>query len=119
VERKERSMSSTAAAILFSLGLFTIGVLGVYFEVETVYCGVRVQELLADEAELLDEVRRLELRWNELTSPDVVEKWMELDAPLEDEFLEHRFPRPVPEPRGARPGRERLGMAEPPFEPSD
>jgi len=87
-------MSPVAAASIFSVWLLVVGGLAVYFEVESVYCGVRVQKLLNEEAGLLDEVRRLELQYNELVSPDLLERWLREREELATEYLEYRFPIP-------------------------
>ena len=81
-------MSPITAAVLFACWLLGIGLLAVYFETESVYCGVRVQQFQERESELIDELRRWEMRYNVLMSPDV------LDGDLPDEFREFEYPDP-------------------------
>ncbi|MEM7235133.1 MAG: hypothetical protein AAF517_23345 [Planctomycetota bacterium] len=81
-------MTPVAASLLVSFWILVVGTVGVYFEVASVHCGVRVRGLLSKESELLDQVRRAEMTYNELVSPDV----------LEGELPEHfrRFDYPIP-----------------------
>ena len=61
--------------------------IAVYFEVQSVHCGIRVQQLLEEEASLVDEIRRLELQYNKRVSPPV------LMETLPEEFERFDFPK--------------------------
>lgn len=98
-------MSSITGAVIFSVWLLVVGAFAVYFEVESVYCGVRVQKLLGEEGRLLDDVRRLELEYNELVSPDLLERWLDERSQVRAEYFEYRYPVPVEE-TGAVSGRD-------------
>ena len=87
-------MSTIVAAGLFCFWILVAGLTSVYFEVESVYCGVRVQKLLEGEAKLLDELRRAELRYNEILSPDLLEQYLREDERLWREYRDFRYPVP-------------------------
>ena len=70
-------MSPGVASLLFAVWLLTVGLLGVHFEVESVYCGTRVEALLEEEHHLLDQLRRREATYNTLLSPDLLEAYIE------------------------------------------
>jgi len=79
-------VSMTTAVILLAGWFLATGLTAVYFEVETVNCGARVQGLLKERDALIDEVRRKELKYNELLSPDVLER------DLSEEFRTYEYP---------------------------
>ncbi|MBN1442084.1 MAG: hypothetical protein JXA90_05205 [Planctomycetes bacterium] len=82
-------MSTTTAATFLAGWLLAVGLIAVYFEVESVHCGVRIQKLLEEEAALVEEIRRAEIAYNEEISPDRLEE----DLPAE--FVRFDVPRPV------------------------
>ena len=82
-------MSLNAAFVLVALWLLGIGIVSVYFEVESIHCGDRVQDLLQEEAFRLDEMRRWEMRYNKMLSPDL------LYRALPEEFYQYEEPTPT------------------------
>ncbi|MBI4583680.1 MAG: hypothetical protein HY717_06630 [Planctomycetes bacterium] len=60
----------TAMAAIWALG---IGLMCVYLEVSQVQVGHRVQKQYQKYQRLFEEVRRLEIRYNRLVSPDLLE----------------------------------------------
>ncbi len=84
-------MSPITALVLIATWILGIGTLAVYFEVQSVHSGIRVQKLLHEELRQADEARRWEIRYNERLSPDV------LEASLPEEFHWFRYPIPRPE----------------------
>lgn len=67
-------MSATMRAALIACCLAAIGLLAVYLEVEHTRCGVRIQALYRARDDALESIRRLEVRYNQLMSPDVLER---------------------------------------------
>lgn len=100
-------MSATTAAVLVAVWILGIGILAVYFEVESVHAGLRVNDLMADGTRLADRVRRWQMRYNEKLSPDVLEER------LPEEFHAFDFPVPGNETVEEDVAEERGSLAEP------
>ena len=67
-------MHPVIAALFLALWLLGVGLVAVYFEVECVNTGVRVRDLHQEEARLVEDLRRREMLYNGLVSPDVLER---------------------------------------------
>ena len=67
-------MSAGTRAVLISLWVLVTGLGAVFLEVESVRTGARVRLLLNERDTRLEAVRRLELRYNRMLSPDLLEK---------------------------------------------
>jgi len=67
-------MSATARAALISLAVLAIGLLAVHLEVEHTRAGVHIRDLLRQRDASLERIRRLEIRYNRLVSPDLLEQ---------------------------------------------
>jgi hypothetical protein len=67
-------MTATLRAALIACFFAAIGLLAVYLEVEHTRCGVRIQNLYRARDAALESIRRLEVRYNQLMSPDVLER---------------------------------------------
>ena len=78
-------MSAGVRAILISFWVLVIGLTSVSLEVEEVRSGARVTELLLKEEDLLEEVRLLELRYNRMLSPDLLQKDLPPEFRSEDD----------------------------------
>ncbi len=65
-------MSAWLRGLLVALTIVTIGLAAVYLQVERVRCGVRLRELLVEEEERRESLRRLEARLLTLCSPDLL-----------------------------------------------
>jgi hypothetical protein len=66
-------MSGTLRAVLISLVLLVVGVFAVVLETDNVHSGVRIRKLLKDKDALAERIRRLEMRYNRMVSPDILE----------------------------------------------
>jgi hypothetical protein len=64
---------STGSAIL-AICLLVIGLVSVQWEVQNIRSGVRVRELLRDEEEKVENLRRLQTEYNTQISPDNLER---------------------------------------------
>lgn len=67
-------MTASLRAALISFWVLGTGLLAVNLEVENVRCGVRIRQLLLERDSRLERVRRLEMRYNCMVSPDLLEK---------------------------------------------
>jgi len=67
-------MTATARGACIALWLVCIGLAAVWLEVENVRAGVRIRELMLERDARIERFRRLELRFNRLVSPDLLEK---------------------------------------------
>jgi hypothetical protein len=67
-------MSAGTRAVLISLWVLATGLAAVFLEVESVRGGARVRQLLEERDARLETVRRLELRYNRMLCPDLLEK---------------------------------------------
>jgi hypothetical protein len=78
-------VSATVRAALIAAWVLAIGLAAVYLEVENVRTGARTRDLLLERDARTERVRRLEMRYNRLVSPDLLEKGlpaeMKEDAP--------------------------------------
>ncbi len=73
-------MTAAARAGLISFWILAVGITAVFLEVENVRAGVRIRNLLMDRDARVERFRRLEMRFNQMASPDLLEK------KLPDEF---------------------------------
>ena len=90
-------MTATTRAAFISLWVLAVGLAAVYLEIENVHSGVRIRELMIERDHRLERFRRLEMRFNRMVSPDLLEKR------LPDEFRE-----PLPAAKkGNEPARPR------------
>jgi hypothetical protein len=72
-------MTPGLRAVLIAAWVLAIGLIAVLFEVDELRGGARVRRLVLQEEDLLEDVRLLELRYNRMLSPDLLDK----DLPLE------------------------------------
>jgi len=75
-------VTASLRAFLISLWVLGTGLLAVDLEVENVRSGVRIRQLLLERDARLEKVRRLEMRYNRMVSPDVLEKKLPEDFRL-------------------------------------
>jgi hypothetical protein len=78
-------MTASLRAFLISLWVLGTGLLAVDLEVENVRSGVRIRQLLLERDARLERVRRLEMRYNRMVSPDLLEKKLPEDFRLTGE----------------------------------
>ncbi len=67
-------MTAAARAGLVSFWILAVGLTAVFLEVENVRAGVRIRSLMIDRDARVERFRRLEMRFNHLASPDLLEK---------------------------------------------
>ena len=67
-------MTATTRAALISAWVLCIGLLAVHLEVQHVHSGVRARTLLIERDARVENFRRLEMRFNRMVSPDLLEK---------------------------------------------
>lgn len=67
-------MTAAARAGFISIWILAVGIAAVYFEVENVRAGVRIRSLLLERDARVERFRRLEMRFNHMASPDLLEK---------------------------------------------
>ena len=67
-------MTAAARGALISLWLLAVGLVAVYLEVEETRRGVRIRHLLIERDLRLEKIRRLELKYNTMVSPDLLEE---------------------------------------------
>jgi len=67
-------MTAAARAGFISLWVLGVGLLAVHLEVEHVRSGKRLRDLLIERDAQLESFRRLEMRFNRMVSPDLLEK---------------------------------------------
>ena len=67
-------MTAAARGALISLWLLVVGLTAVYLEVEETRRGVRIRDLLIERDVRLEKIRRLELKYNTMVSPDLLEE---------------------------------------------
>lgn len=67
-------MTAAARGALIAIWIVGIGVLAVYLEVENVRSGIRIRNLLIERDARVEKFRRLEMRFNLMASPDVLER---------------------------------------------
>lgn len=89
-------MTATVRAACISVCLFAVGTAAVHLEIENVRRGVRIRRLLKEEDASLERLRRLEIRYSRMTSPDVLSKR------FEEDFEPGGGGSPAPVPPGAR-----------------
>ncbi len=65
---------------IFSVWLLGIGLLAVSLEAQRIRIGHRIYSLLRQREVLIERVRRLEIRYNRMVSPDLL--WRELPDPF-------------------------------------
>jgi hypothetical protein len=77
-------VSAAVRAVLIAAWLLAVGLAAVWLEVENVRSGARTRDLLRERDVRMEKLRRLELRYNGLVSPDVLERRLppEMDEPL-------------------------------------
>ena len=59
-------------AAMLAVCLLTVGLLAVSFEAHGIRIGHRIQNLLRQQEAQLERVRRLEIRYNRMVSPDLL-----------------------------------------------
>jgi hypothetical protein len=67
-------MTAVARGALIALWVLAVGLTAVYLEVEETRRGVRIRDLLIERDVRLEKIRRLELKYNTMVSPDLLEK---------------------------------------------
>ena len=67
-------MNLVVRATLLAAWLLGIGLIAVCLESEQIRIGHRIHERLGQRDKLIERIRRLEIRYNELVSPDRLEK---------------------------------------------
>jgi hypothetical protein len=67
-------MNLVVRAMLLAAWLLGIGLIAVCLESERIRIGHRIHYQLGQREKLIERVRRLEIRYNELVSPDLLEK---------------------------------------------
>jgi hypothetical protein len=67
-------MTAAARASFISIWILVVGLLAVTLEVENVRAGARIRDLQVELDAGTERVRRLELRYNRLLSPDLLER---------------------------------------------
>ncbi len=72
-------MTATTRAAWISLWLVVIGLAAVWLEVEKVRAGARIRDLMIERDARIERFRRLELRFNRMVSPDLLEKGLPQD----------------------------------------
>jgi hypothetical protein len=82
-------MTAAARAGFISIWILAVGLLAVTIEVENVRSGARIRDLHVQLDAGTERVRRLELRYNRLLSPDLLERG------LPPEMEERKGPRAV------------------------
>jgi hypothetical protein len=90
-------MTVTARAAWISVWLVAIGLAAVWLEVENVRAGVRLRDLMLERDARTERFRRLEIRFNRMVSPDLLQKGLppELRPPGSTEPAE-KAPAPSP-----------------------
>jgi hypothetical protein len=76
-------MTAATRGGIVSLWILASGLATVGLEVENVRAGARIRDLLLERDASTERVRRLEMRYNRMVSPDVLEK--ELPPELSEE----------------------------------
>ncbi|HZN58464.1 MAG TPA: hypothetical protein VFD71_10360, partial [Planctomycetota bacterium] len=67
-------MTAATRALLVSFWILAVGLTAVLLEVEDVRAGVRIRSLLIEKDSRIERFRRLELRFNRMASPDLLQK---------------------------------------------
>jgi len=67
-------MTAAARGGIVSFWILAAGLAAVGLEVENVRAGARIRDLLLERDARTEKVRRLEMRYNRMVSPDVLEK---------------------------------------------
>ena len=91
---------STGSAIL-AVCLLIIGLISVQMEVQNIYCGVRVRDLLREREQKVETLRKLDMEYNTQIAPDSLER----DLP-DDYRTEEGYPDNGRSAGGKKPGGE-------------
>ncbi len=67
-------MTAAARAALISAWILAVGLTAVGLEVENVRAGVRIRNLMMERDSRVEKFRRLEMRFNRMASPDLLER---------------------------------------------
>jgi hypothetical protein len=67
-------MTRTVRAALISIFILCVGLAAVHLEVEHMRSGARIRALLQERDRGLERIRRLEVRYNRMVSPDVLQE---------------------------------------------
>lgn len=67
-------MTASLRATLISMWVLGIGLFAVHLEIENVRSGKLLRELLIEREARLESFRRLEMRFNRMVSPDLLER---------------------------------------------
>ena len=80
-------MTAAARAALISFWILAVGLAAVGLEVEKVRSGVKIRNLFLDRDARVERFRRLEMRFNHMASPDLLERKLpeELRSPATQE----------------------------------
>jgi hypothetical protein len=82
-------VTAAVRAGLIAIWLLVVGLAAVHLEVENVRSGARTRDLLLERDAHMERLRRLEMRYNRLVSPDLLEKG--LPSEMKDEPLRLGF----------------------------
>jgi len=74
VSAGERGMSLVFRTILLSAWILGIGLVAVGLEAERIRIGHRIHDRLQERDAAVEKIRRLEVQYNRMVSPDVLEK---------------------------------------------
>ena len=77
-------MTPSARGVLISLWILAVGLTAVYLEVEETRRGVRIRDYLIERDVRLEKIRRLELKYNTMVSPDLLEERLPDEFQIED-----------------------------------
>ena len=72
--RKKSTVTAAARAALISAWILAVGLIAVGLEVENVRAGVRIRNLMMERDSRVEKFRRLEMRFNRMASPDLLER---------------------------------------------
>jgi len=67
-------MTAAVRAGLIAFWILAVGLASVWLEVENVRAGVRIRSLLLERDARVERFRRLEMRFNNMASPDLLER---------------------------------------------
>lgn len=72
-------MNGVVRAALIFVCVLAVGLLAVHLEVENMRRGIRIRDLLEAREAAYERLRRLEIRYNRMISPDILEQRLEDD----------------------------------------
>jgi hypothetical protein len=78
-------VNGVVRAALISLCVLVVGIVAVHLEVEDMRRGIRIRDLLKAKEAGFERIRRLEIRYNRMVSPDILEQRLDEDfGPLDE-----------------------------------